>query len=103
MIDELVAALTATNYPCAHFAWARAPAGDYIVYGEDGLNRLAGDDRSAEKALVVYVDLFTRDDSETPRETVENALDGIAVAWYLNTVQYEEDTRYIHYEWVVEC
>ena len=101
-MNELESALTATGFPFAHFAWSRAPAGDYGTYSEDGENRLAGDDRSAEKALVVYVDLFTRDDSETPRETIEAALDGIRCAWYLNTVQYEDQTRYIHYEWVAE-
>jgi hypothetical protein len=101
-MDELITALEATEYPFAHFAWARAPDGTYGTYSEDGLNRLAGDNRSAEKALIVYVALFTRDDSETPRETVEAALDGIPCAWYLNTVQYEEDTRLIHYEWVCE-
>lgn len=101
-MDELVTALNATSYPFAHFAWARAPAGDYGTYSEGGLNRLTGDNRSAEKATVVYVDLFTRDATDAPETAIEDALDGIPCAWYLNTVQYEDDTRYIHYEWVVE-
>ena len=24
------------------------------------------------------------------------------LAWYLNTVQYEADTHFLHYEWLVE-
>ena len=48
------------------------------------------------------VDYFTRDDSGTPKTTVETALDGAGIAWYLNSVQLEEDTGYIHYEWVFE-
>ena len=102
-MTELIAALEATSYPFAHFAWARAPDADtYGTYGEDGLNRLAGDDKSAEKAKIVYVDLFTKDDSGAPETAVENALDSISSAWYLNTVMYEDDTRLIHYNWVVE-
>ena len=50
----------------------------------------------------MYVDLFTRDATDAPETAIEDALDGIPCAWYLNTVQYEDDTRYIHYEWVVE-
>lgn len=101
-MDELIRALEATEYPFAHFAWARAPDETYGTYSEDGLNRLAGDDKSAEKARIVYVALFTKDDSGAPEETIEAALDSISCAWYLNTAQYEEDTRLIHYEWVVE-
>ena len=48
------------------------------------------------------VDYFTRDDSGTPQATIEAALEGIPCAWYLNSVQLETDTGYIHYEWVFE-
>ena len=30
------------------------------------------------------------------------ALDAAGIAWYLNSIQYEEDTGLIHYEWVWE-
>lgn len=101
-MNELITALNETNYPFAHFAWAHAPSGTYGTYGEDGQNRLAGDNKTAEKVSVVYVSLFTKDDTGTPQTTVEAALDGIPCAWYLNTIQFEEDTGYIHYEWVCE-
>lgn len=99
-MNELIVALTSTGYDFAHFAWASAPSGTYGTYSEDGENRLAGDNRTAEMSMVIYVDLFTKDDSSTPRTTVESAFDGFA--WYLSTVQFEEDTGYIHYTWVVE-
>lgn len=101
-MTDLVNALNATQIPFAHFAWASAPTGTYGTYGEDGENRLAGDNKTAEKVMVVYVSLFTKDDSATPRETIENALDSAPCAWYLNTVQFEEDSGYIHYEWACE-
>lgn len=101
-MNELVTALTATGYQFAHFAWAHAPSGTYGTYSEDSENRLAGNDKTAENALVVYVNLFTKDDTQTPRTTIENALDGIPCAWYLNTVQFEQETGYIHFEWVCE-
>lgn len=36
-------------------------------------------------------------------ESVPQALDRSGeIAWYLNSVQYEEDTELIHYEWAWE-
>lgn len=101
-MTRLKQALDATGYPFAHFAWSHAPTGTYGTYGEDGENRLAGDNKTAEMAMVVYVALFTKDDSAAPREAVEAAFESIPCAWYLNTVQFEENTGYIHYEWAVE-
>lgn len=101
-LDDIKTALNATGYAFAHYAWSRAPAGDYGVYSEDGENVLFADDGHKETALQGTVDYFTRDDTQTPRETIEAALDALNVPWYLNGVQYEEDTGYIHYEWVFE-
>ena len=50
---------------------------------------------------VCWVNYFTRDDTGAPRTTIETALNGLQVPWYLNSVQYENDTGYIHYEWSV--
>lgn len=101
-INDLAYALDQTGYSFAHFGWSKAPAGDYGVYAEDGANDLYGDNVHAEKAVQGTVDYFTRDDSGTPQATIEAALEGIPCAWYLNSVQLETDTGYIHYEWVFE-
>ena len=101
MLSDLVTALDATQLKFAHFGWSKAPAGDYGVYAEDGANDLNADDLHAEKAVQGTVDYFTRDDSGAPQATIEAALEGVC-AWYLNSVQFEEDTGYIHYEWVFE-
>lgn len=100
-LNNLKTALDSTQYKFAHFGWSKAPAGDYGVYAEDGANDLRADNLHAEKALQGTIDYFTRDDSGTPKDTIETAIDGIC-AWYLNSVQIEEDTGYIHYEWVFE-
>lgn len=101
-LNDLETALTATGYKFAHYAWSHAPTGDYGVFAEDGANDLNADGEHAEKALQGTVDYFTRDDSGTPKATVEAVLEGLNVPWYLNSIQYEDDTGYIHYEWVFE-
>lgn len=100
-MSDLANALAGTNYHFAHFAWSKAPAGDYGTYGEDSGNDFECDGVHGERGTECWVHYFTRDDSATPRTTIETALNSLNVPWYLNTVQYENDTGYIHYEWSV--
>ena len=102
-MDKLKRALDSTGYAFAHFGWSKAPAGDYGVYAEDGENALEANNVHAETVLQGTVDYFTRDDTDTPRATIEAALNSVPVAWYLNSIQFEEDSGYIHYEWVFEA
>lgn len=101
MLDKLAAALAATKYSFANTAWSKAPAGDYGTYYCSGQSQFCADGNSAaEIGLEGYVDYFTRDPSGTPKTTIENALRGLGINWWLNSIQYEDDTGYIHYEWM---
>lgn len=93
--------LEATGYLFAHFGWSHAPTGDYGVWAEDSANDLYADDIHGEHAIEGTIDYFTRDDSDTPKKTIEAVLNG-KVAYYLNSIQFEDDTGYIHYEWVYQ-
>lgn len=101
-MGELATALATTGYEFAHFGWSKAPAGDYGVYAEDGANDLIAGNVHVEKVLQCTVDYFTRDDSGAPKTAIEAALESVPVAYYLNSIQFENDSGYIHYEWVVE-
>ena len=102
MLDELREALKATGIPFAHYAWATRPDGDYGVWGEDSSKSLWADGRMSERIAQGTVDLFADDDEGFSKELVERALDSIGCSWYLNSIQYEDDTRLLHYEWVFE-
>ena len=101
-MHELVAALNSTGYAFAHFGWSSAPTGDYGIYAEEKSNDLRANNVHCETVLRLTVDYFTRDDSQTPRRTIEAALNSIGCAWYLNSTQFENETGYVHLEWVVE-
>lgn len=104
MLERLEAALLATGYLFARYGWSSEPDGDYGVIVPDGQETLALDNCAhAETALTARVDYFTRDSSDAPRETVEAALDESECAWQLVLWQHEEDTGYIHYEWLLEA
>lgn len=82
----------------AHYAWSSAPSGDYGVYAEELFPQFDADNNFAESSIEGTIDYFTRDASGTPIRLIRNALIDNGVYHYLNSVQYEDNTGYIHYE-----
>ena len=101
-MNELKDALSATGYKFAHFGWSKAPAGDYGVYAEDNEIALYANNAHAERVTEGTIDYFTRDDSGTPKTTIEAKLDAANIMYRLESIQFEDETGYIHYEWVFE-
>lgn len=99
-LQEALAALTDRCYP--YFAGPNTTP-PYITWLEDGDNDLSAGNVHAERCITGTVDLYTKTDKDPLFSTVPEALEGIGAAWYLNSVQYEEDTGLIHYEWVWEA
>ena len=48
------------------------------------------------------IDYFTKTEYDSNVKLIQEKLNYIDVAWRLNSIQHEEDTGYIHYEWVFE-
>ena len=46
--------------------------------------------------------MFTKAEVDSVEKAVPGALEGVGAAYYLNSVQYEEDTGLLHYERVIE-
>lgn len=92
--------LASTGFAFKHFAWRSAPSGDYGVWAEESGADLIAGNRHIERATRGTIDYFTRNDSIAVRETIEAALNAAPITWSLNAILYEEDTGYIHYEWL---
>lgn len=90
-----------TSYSFAQYGWSRAPEGDYGVVSEDSGEDFIANDVHLERGTAGTVDLFTRDATSAPRDAVEAVLNSAGVCWQLNSVQFEDDTGFIHYEWLV--
>jgi hypothetical protein len=99
-MDRLEAALAGTGLLFARYAWDKAPNGDYGVISISHGDDFIADGHHAERGTHFFVDYFTRDTSDAPRNAIETALDGVS-AFSLRSVQHEDETNYIHYEWVV--
>ena len=77
--------------------------GNYIVWEEDAEgNRISADNKKSESSIQGTIDYFTKEDMDPMVDRIYNALREAGIAFYLNSVQYEDETGYIHYEYVWE-
>lgn len=64
---------------------------------------LDGNNKKGEQGIEGAIDLFTAEEYDSAVDAIQNALDGLdSVSWRINSVQYEDDTNLIHYEWYFE-
>lgn len=75
--------------------------GNYIVWAEDGQSEsIWADNQMINQAITGTVDYFTKIENDPKVDAIQTALGAIGLSYKLNSVQYEKDTKYIHYEWV---
>ena len=97
--ERIIATHTAVTDAVSHCE--RLKSDRYFVWMEDGSNDFEAGNRHAEKVVEGTTDLYTKVEFDPWAEQFEAALDADGtVAWYLNSVQFEEDTGFYHYEWV---
>lgn len=74
----------------------------YIVWMEEGGDTFRADNRNGEVSATGTIDIYSKDEFDDLFYAPPTALDGIATV-ELNSVQYEEDTKLIHYEYRFWC
>lgn len=100
MLDKLRQALAALTERSYHYFAEPGTTPPYLVWAEDSDNDLTANDIHAERCLEGSVDLYTKSEGDELIEAVPSALEEIGAAYYLNSVQYEEDTGLLHFEWI---
>lgn len=70
----------------------------YAVWQELSGSSVSGDNRHAEALFDISVDYFTRTEFDETIDAIETFLQGYG-SWHLESVQFEQDTGIIHYEW----
>lgn len=101
MLERLQAALAALGNAYHYVAEPNAVP-PYITWMEDGDNDLMAGNVHAERCYTGSAHLFTKTEGDSLFTSIPQALEGIGASWYFNSVQYEEDTGLIHYEWYWE-
>lgn len=102
-LQSLKTLLLTIGPPVFHY-FASGQTGNYIVWAEDGEgDTVHADGQKVERAITGTIDYFTKTENDPVVQQIEDALDSDdGISWYLNSVQYEQDTGYIHFEWVWE-
>jgi len=73
----------------------------YIVWAEDGqATALWAENKMQNQVIEGTIDYFTKSENDPAPEQIQNALNNSGISWRLNSIQYEDNTKLIHYEWV---
>lgn len=101
-LQSLKDLLLAIGPPVFHY-FASGQTGNYIVWAEDGEGASGhADNKKTTQVVQGTIDYFTKTEFDPVVEQIQSALNSADIAWRLNSVQHEQDTGYIHYEWVWE-
>lgn len=93
--------LTITDNVFHYFA--KAKPDQYIVYAEDSeAGSSYADDKKEFQVIEGTTDYFTTIEFDPNVKDIQDIMTVNEIVWKLNSVQYEEDTGYIHYEWLWE-
>lgn len=80
--------------------WRFGADAPYCIWQEDGDAGFQSDNHKGEQAITGTVDYFTLTEYDGNIEAIQIALNNVEnLSWAINSVQYEEDTNLIHYEW----
>lgn len=75
----------------------------YIVYSEDvEASGLHGDNRKLSQAIQGTIDLFTKIENDEWAAGIQDTMQRNRIAFRLGSVEYEDETQYIHYQWIFE-
>lgn len=84
-------------YHYYHPADEEAP---FIVWQEDGEQEsFHANNKKEEQCVHGTIDCYTLEEFDTLLDEVQDALRDAEIGWSLLSVQYEDTTNFIHYEW----
>lgn len=101
-LQKVKQALLTVDVPVYHY---EAPGQEdrYLVWAEDAQGAaLWADGRMENQAIQGAAHYFTRTEYDPTVEKIQAALRQGDLSWRLNSIQFEEDTGYTHYEWIWE-
>ena len=102
MLQAVKDALLTVGVPVSHFYAAKKPD-KYIVWSEDGQgNSEWADGKMVNQAIEGTIDYFTKSENDPNFAAIQSALNDAGIAFRLGSIQYEDETGFIHYEWIFE-
>lgn len=98
-VDKIISVHHAVTDQVSHSK--RLASDRYFVWQEERAKDFIADGRHQMRAVIGTTDLFTKLEFDPWKDAFESALnDAEGIAWRLNSVDFEPDTGFAHYEWV---
>lgn len=98
-LNKIKDALNQVNISTFHY-FAMNKTNDYIVWAEHGeTESLDLDNKKEEQVISGAIDLFTKKEYDPIIDEIQDTLNKNDIAYRLSDVQYEEETKFIHYTW----
>jgi len=89
---------------CYHLFKPTSVTAPYAVWQEDSEgDSHYSDNVKSEQVLQATIDYFTKSEYDSMTDSIQTALNEAQLSWYLNSFQYEDETKLLHYEWVVRA
>ena len=99
-LEKVMNACLSVTENCGHYE-AIDKSDRYCVWAEDGeYADLIADNYKAGQTIEGTVDYFTKNEDDPNIEAFQLAFNRARIGWRLNSVQYEDETQFIHYEWL---
>lgn len=84
---------------CYHY-WRPVQDVPCIIWAESGEdNSFNSNNRKTVQRITGTTDLFTKTEFDPLIDQVQETLAELGLTWVLESVQYEDETNLIHYEW----
>lgn len=98
-LKKLRDALTGLPVGVYHYRRPKNEA-PFAVWQENGEgDSFHADNGKKEQAITGTLDYFTRTEFDPVADEIQDILEASCASWKLLSVQYEEETDMIHYEW----
>lgn len=76
---------------------------EYIVWAESGESgSMNADNEKDEQSIAGTIDLYTQKEYNPIVDELQKKLNENVISFVLSSVQYEDETKLIHYEWEFE-
>lgn len=94
---------TVEGLKCYHLMKPASVKAPYAVWQEDseGSSHYS-DNGKSEQVLQLTIDYFTKSEYDAMTDKIQEALNCEDISWSLNSFQYEDETKLLHYEWLVK-
>lgn len=99
--DELLRAMKATGIPFAAAGWAKAPKGDYGTVSYRAFEPLFADDTLVSIQSEAMVVLHSPGNGEASAERIQQKLRETGITWWLESVDYNNDTGFTVWQWAM--